>query len=321
MISTASPLLIGSLLATVAVIAFGALLVWQLHRARRRGTYSPLTEDLLRLPGHGLRREADALGDRVLELYLRFVAMGVLLGGAWFIDGGVGIRWTATVLVGAVMLWTLRQVPSLVRKFHDVSLGREGEEYVGQELNLLMRDGAFVFHDIPYRWGNIDHVVGHDRVLVVETKARRKPRGSDGERSREARVRFDGTHLVFPDGRTDEPIEQARRHADHVRAVLGRLVGAPVRVVPVVALPGWYVESVPFEQGGVLVVNAKRAKVLRRWIGRPGDRALHDRMRQVARHLDGVARTVAPGSRRIDPNASEHLDVWMRPKATEPRLG
>lgn len=200
-----------------------------------------------------------------------------------------------------------------------MSLGRECEEYVGQELNLLMRDGAFVFHDLPYRYGNIDHVVvGHDRVLVIETKGRRKPRGTRGARSRDAHVRFDGHTLIFPDHTTTEPLDQALRHAEHMREAIRRQCGFGVGVVPVVALPGWFVESVPYEEGGVLVVNPKRARALRGWLGKRGDRS---RANRVACHLDSIARTIAPGSRRTDPDAAEHFDRWMNPRAREPRLG
>ena len=317
-----------SLVALLAVIlsvaTFCALVMWQLHRARRRGTWSPLTEDLLRLPGHSLRLEADALQDRLVERYVGIVGASAVLAGVWLVHDDARVRWAATVLVGARMLYVLSRVPALVERHRRVALGRECEEYVGSELNLLMRDGAFVFHDIPYRHGNIDHVVvGHDRVLVVETKGRRKPRAVGAaahERSREARVRFDGRRLCFPDGATDQPIEQARRHAAHVREAIRRECGFECRVTPVVALPGWFVDAVPCEPDGVLVVNAKRARALRPWIGRRQDPETRRRMNRVACHLDAVARSVAPGSRRTDPDGARYHDRWMNPKVQAPML-
>lgn len=39
-------------------------------------------------------------------------------------------------------------------------LGLLGERAVGEELNHLMRQGAYVFHDVPTAsYGNADHVV------------------------------------------------------------------------------------------------------------------------------------------------------------------
>ena len=130
-------------------------------------------------------------------------------------------------------------------------------------------------------------------------------------------MHFDGRALRFPDRVTDEPIEQARRHATHLREAIRRRHGFEIPVVPVVALPGSFVESVPYEESGVLVVNPKLAKVLRSWLGQRGDRARAD---LVARYLDSVVRSISPGSRRTDPDAAERYDRWMNLRAREPSL-
>ena len=311
-------LFVGSLAVLVSVFVFGGWLLGQRQLARRRGTWSPLTEELLRVPGHSLRLETDALQDDLLGCYLQFVGMSVFIVAAWLVHDDPRVRWTVVAMAGAIMLRALWRAPRLLERFRRVTLGRECEEYVGQELNLLMRDGAFVFHDIPYRYGNIDHVVvGRDRVLVVETKGRRKPRSASGERVREARVRFDGRTLSFPGYETTEPLEQARRHAAHVREAIRCRCGIDCPVIPVVAIPGWFVDAAPYEEGGVLVVNARRAKALRPWLGRRT--AGRARTAPVAHYLNSLARTVAPHSRGSDPGAS---DFANRPAGRrEPALG
>jgi hypothetical protein len=48
--------------------------------------------------------------------------------------------------------------------------------------------------------------------------------------------------LRFPDFMTREPIEQAIRQAQWLRRTLRDALGREVPVVPIVALPGWYVK-------------------------------------------------------------------------------
>src|SRR5690606_37340526 len=103
--------------------------------------------------------------------------------------------------------------------------------YTGQELNFLMRQGAWVFHDIPYKYGNIDHiVVSKGGVFVVETKAVRKPVGEDGKRK--SKVSASGGKLHFPHHVTQAPIQQAKRHAEYVSEFLVRKTGKNYPVTP-----------------------------------------------------------------------------------------
>lgn len=166
------------------------------------------------------------------------------------------------------MVYILVRVWRLFGILRITNLGREGEEYVGQELTLLMCRGAHVFHDIPYKFGNIDHiVVGNDKVFAIETKAVRKLQSQSNKTGRDSTVVFDGHQLIFPHMKTDDPIKQAQRHAKHIREVLKNNCGLSMEVVPVVALPGWFVR---IESAGkeVLVINPKRGKALDKWLGR-----------------------------------------------------
>ena len=66
-----------------------------------------------------------------------------------------------------------QEIQNQVIRLHQ---GVEAEIATGQELSLLMRDGAWVFHDIPYQYGNIDHViVSRGSIFAIETKGYSKP--------------------------------------------------------------------------------------------------------------------------------------------------
>ena len=79
-------------------------------------------------------------------------------------------------LLTIAVAFSVYKTLSAMHRYHTTTKGLRGEEYTGQELNFLMRDGAYVFHDIPYKYGNIDHVVVcQSRILAVETKAYSKP--------------------------------------------------------------------------------------------------------------------------------------------------
>jgi hypothetical protein len=119
--------------------------------------------------------------------------------------------------------------------------GLAAELATAQCLNQVMAEGGFVFHDFPCDGFNIDHIViGQSAVFAVETKSRLKP-GKGGKDS--ARVSYDGSKLRFPSHVEIQPLEQTRRQADWLARFLASGVGEPIRVVPYLALPGWFVEN------------------------------------------------------------------------------
>ena len=114
---------------------------------------------------------------------------------------------------------------------------------VGQELNQLMRDGYYVYHDFQadHKF-NIDHIViGSGGVFAVETKGRTKPTSKNA--TADARVFYDGERLKFPHKSETQPIEQAKRQAKWLANFLKKAVGEPVRIIPVITLPGWFIQS------------------------------------------------------------------------------
>lgn len=157
----------------------------------------------------------------------------------------------AALIAVATAFWILTKHATAARKYRQ---GLAAELATAQCLNQVMSEGGMVFHDFPGDGFNIDHiVVGQGAVFAVETKSRRKP-GKGGKDS--AKVSYDGSRLVFPSHFETKPLKQAQRQAEWLARFLSRGVGEPVRVVPYVALPGWYVEN-KVQRPAVLVGNPR----------------------------------------------------------------
>jgi hypothetical protein len=200
---------------------------------------------------------------------------------ALFIIAGVGII--------AFYLFKLIQMLNLRRSYQ---LGYEGEIAVGQEFNQLMRDGYYVYHDFPAGKFNIDHiVVGASGVFAVETKARSKPTSKD--RKADAKVKYDGKCIRFPNGTDVASLEQAIRQAEWLSKWLRSAVGEAVRVRPVVALPGWFVERVA--SGGIPVINPKNFRSIVK--PKNGNILSEQMISRIVHQLERKCRDVEPKAR------------------------
>ena len=106
----------------------------------------------------------------------------------------------------------------------------------------------------PY--GNIDHViVSSAGVFAVETKTRRKRQAPKGKRDCDAA--FNGKAVEFPTWLETEMVTQARMQGDRLRSFLTKAVGEPVAVLPILALPGWYVTT-SARPDGIRVLNPRQ---------------------------------------------------------------
>lgn len=229
------------------LIGLGILMLvvyWLRWSAVRRTKRPPFTRNLLRSPGESLRRQVDeAQLDLVLMVMTTMYAP--LVVGSGLISQGASMKWGTALILGLVVVGVLGYLASKISKHFNrrnlLRLAWEGERAVGEELNQLMLQGYRVYHDFPAENFNIDHVVvGPKGVFAVETKTRSKaPRGSGVDA---AKVKFDGKSLSFPDHQDKSAIEQADRQASWLAKWLAQSVGEGFAVIPVVVLPGWYVE-------------------------------------------------------------------------------
>ena len=237
--------------------------VFYLQRKYRKlkGYRSPFTDNFLRSPGESLNRQIMEISDKATEHLVMSITAPILFYAIYMSSLSSGtLKLSTSVIIVLITCGTgfiayhIIKLMKLVNLRQSYRLGYEGEIAVGQELNQLMRDGYYVYHDFPADKFNIDHiVVGTPGVFAVETKARSKPTSKD--RKADAKVNYDGTRLQFPNGLDVKSIEQAKRQAEWLSKWLQKAVGETVRVRPVVALPGWFVKRVA--SGGIPVINPK----------------------------------------------------------------
>lgn len=255
------------LIASIAIpsaLVLGVLFT-ALFLRRRDKRRSPLTNKVLNSPGEQLRKDVIRHGESYYEAAALAVAIGPITLSAWLLARMGNLDWSTlrygwgdafVFTVGvAVLAWCIFKMLKAGKAWRRAKQGLEAELAVGQSLSMLQSAGALVYHDLPMDRGNIDHIViGQSVVFAVETKSRRKP-ATLGTKS--AHLTYDGTAITHPGGRREtKPIEQARYQAEWLAKFLQRgLGGEAVRVVPIVALPGWYIEPPKGIRPDVLVSN------------------------------------------------------------------
>ncbi len=273
----------------------GFLYLWK-RKERQELTKSPLTRNLLRPPGHSLRCKFREVYDEiqlsiVILVMIPLIVFAIHVSQSYFagepesvlrivISVGLGIGTTG--VIGWQLLPRLTQLKNL-------GLGLEGELATGEELNQLMLDGCRVFHDIPFPYGNIDHVVvSQSGVFSVNTKMHSKPKGGDGN----AQITVDQQQSVvkFPDHDYRIDLKQFQTESDWLKKHLSSAVGQPINVEPILALPGWFIEE-RIGRGLVYVINPHKPKKFflnSRQVLSPAV------VQQVAHQLEQLVRDVEP---------------------------
>lgn len=274
-------------------VGLSILRIWHWHaqRARRQ---TPLTRDLLHGPGHSLRARIDHVTFDVVAYFSLLPSLPLLFYAMYLHRraGGVSraaVEFALALTLAVAIAWLVYKLMHTLMRLRRLRLGLDAELATGQELDQLMREGYRVFHDVPGSGFNIDHVViGRNGVFAVETKARTKPIQSNDKA--EWRMEYDGKTLIFPHGRETAPLAQAERQAKWLREWLSSAVGEPIPVMPVVALPGWWINRT--QPGGVPVFNAANPVAFLRQIGNV---TLNDKLQQqIAHQLEQRCRDVAP---------------------------
>jgi hypothetical protein len=256
-----SVLLPSGYFALFAISAF-AILWWD---RRKRGTRIPFSRDLrlMRMAGETHLKDVAQFDEDFLFVFMLaalvpclaaiilFEVLGHLKGGWLWAVLGLTIA-VFVVAFGLATRWFVRRL----RARSDSYLGFFGERVVAEFLEPAKTQGWRVFHDVPCESGrerfNIDHVaVGPGGVYAIETKTRRK--GPTREGRDDYKVFYDGEKLDWPWGDDQDGLGLAIGHAQWLQNWLTKTTGAAMGVVPVLALPGWYVESPA--RAAVRVVN------------------------------------------------------------------
>ncbi len=242
------PIVIGVLCSVFVGPALAVAFLVVRKRRARNAKRSPIGIDLLRSPGHSLREQLDeAHNDLAWDIAALMFFPAVILA-LFLAQAHVKTLEKMLGFVPIYVAFVLGFVALITRKLirtgatlDNLRAGYDAEVAVGQELDQLMRQGAAVFHDFPADGFNIDHVVISRRgVFAVETKGYTKRSDIRGKAG--ARVVFDGSSLAFPHWKSAEPLEQAERQAQWLSKWLSSATGDRVSALPVLALPGWFVD-------------------------------------------------------------------------------
>ena len=242
---------------SVAAILFGIRFL-----QARDGRRSPLTDKLHHGPGEQLRLELDKCNEGIDDEVRALSFIGPFFICAWALPQldwskvkfGIG-EWILSLFFLGFLVWAIRKIMRSLAKRRRLREGLAAELMTAQLLIPLASKGCQVFHDIPADGFNLDHVViGPHAVYLIETKSRKKA----GKGKQSANVEYDGRALRFPDHVSSKPIDQARHEARWLAEFLRGAAGEKVPVVPVVALPGWYVNSTrDAHLSDVVVLNPK----------------------------------------------------------------
>lgn len=249
--------------------------VFAMKRAEARDERrTPLTDKLIHQPGSQARKRAEDLGDDIIARLTMLFLLGPLCIMVILFPrvqwSRLQFSWTDYLAIAASVsatIWLIRGIVRLRRERKDWLNGMRGEMATAQVLDRLRAHGCEIFHDVPGERGNIDHVVvAPNAVFAVETKWRSKR----GQGAASAEVWFDGHALQFPGYSSTSAIEQARACADDLSRFLTGRTGESVRVVPVVALPGWYVKlRASAGSSGTIAINPKMGATLLNQPGSP----------------------------------------------------
>ncbi len=236
----------------------------------KRRSRSPFKEKLLRPVGESLRLRIEEIQS---DLFEQGLILAIVVAGT----GGVlfwlhANEWLTSVVIGSVVAaagallvrFRWNKVKKLREDLRNHRLGFDGERYVAEKLGELLLQQYRIYHDFLFDMKpggeatnfNIDHIaIGPAGVFAVETKTFRQPSAelAKGDKSHEVIVR--GEWMILPgDRKTKKPMEQARRNAQDLSKWLTGSASEPVRVIPVVAMPGWFVRD--DASGEVRVLNA-----------------------------------------------------------------
>jgi len=245
---------------------------------------NPFAEHVLLEPGHRLRQNLQNL-DRSYYRYLSsLLVYGLLLVVALALqseplpyNADAGVWQALLVLVIVVSSFLPFRALKLKCARSRLAFRRMANIAMGQALQRLASRGYNVYHDV--RLGNhiVDNVVvGAKGVYAVNVFALDKKRNGNGT------VRLNDSSLVFGNAKTRAPVGVSVNRVRGLREELSRVVGHPIQVRSVIAVPGWTVTATKSDKH--LLVNEKTVVVLTGWTD-SGNYLMDDELAQIHDYL------------------------------------
>jgi hypothetical protein len=269
-------------------IVISVVFFWK-QFGRRRRRRSPLTTELVRLPGQSLRNQIDDLSLDLLGyltsvfvfpmmLFCILLMQSIVKADFAFVQSALIYGLAILIVTG----WLTFKIISTGQQRQKLNEAVDAEISTAQDLEQLKPSGYRVFHDIQTGKFNIDHVVvGPSGVYAFETKSRLKPTDIAGKEG--VSVVFDGRSLKFPTWTEVKPLEQAKRQALWLKKRLAESAGENVEVKPVLSLPGWFVERKA--QGDVVVANPKNLS----WISNTAAKLDEGQIKRIVFQLEQMS--------------------------------
>lgn len=245
---------------------------------------NPFGAYIVREPGHRVRTNLQNL-DRRYFLYLSSLLVYVLLLvvamllqrpplpfelAAWM--------WLAlSAVLVVVSLLIPFQIIKLKRARSRLAFRRSANIAVGHALQRIASRGYNVYHDVRVGSHVIDNVViGAKGAYAVNVFV------LGNQRARNGTARLDESNLVFGKTKTSAPIGVSVNRAGGLSKELSKVIGHPIRVRSVIAIPGWNVASTDSDKH--LLVNEKNVVMLTGWTD-PDTYLMDDDVTQIHDYL------------------------------------
>lgn len=270
-----------ALVGSIVFLAIGhAWMVLAAKLARRR----PFGDLIMLEPGHRVRQVLQKLDRKyylflaALLVYLLLFAVAYVLWGDPSVSKDDMWKWLALLaLVAVVSLLLPIQIVKLKRARSRQAFRRTANIAVGHALQRIASRGYNVYHDVPVGKQIIDNVViGAKGAYAVNVFVL----GNGHAKSSTARL--DDSSLVFGKAKTSAPVGVCVNRVGGLSKELSRVIGHPIRVRSVIAVPGWNVASTDSDKH--LLVNEKNVVMLTGWTD-PDTYLMDDDVAQIHDYL------------------------------------
>lgn len=226
---------------------------------------SPFGEHILLEPGHRVRQSLQSLDGRYY-LFLSSLLVYVLLLIVVFALASNPLpynpqAWVWLALSGLIAVLSLVlpfQVVKLKRARSRLAFRRTANIAVGHALQRIASRGYNVYHDVRVGNQTIDNVViGAKGAYAVNVFVLGNNRAKNGT------ARLDDSSLIFGKAKTSAPVGVCVNRVGGLSKELSKVIGHPIRVRSVIAVPGWNVASTASDSH--LLVNEKNVVMLTGW--------------------------------------------------------
>jgi hypothetical protein len=245
---------------------------------------NPFGELISLEPGHRVRQSLQKL-DRRYYLCLAGLLVYVLLFGVALVlpsqspdfDVSEWVWLASAVVLAVVSLLLPFRIVKLKQARVRLGFRRTASIAVGHALQRIASRGYNIYHDV--RVGNqiIDNVViGTKGAYAVNVFVLGNNRAKSGT------ARLDDSSLVIGKAKTSAPVGVSVNRVGGLSKELSKVIGHPIRVRSVIAVPGWNVASTDSDKH--LLVNEKNVVMLTGWTD-PDTYLMDDDVAQIHDYL------------------------------------